>query len=66
VVDLFAWWKPLASENVTLYAAVYNLFDEDYIAHASVGDYTSIPGYGIVSGVREPGRNFRLTAAFRF
>jgi hemoglobin/transferrin/lactoferrin receptor protein len=49
-----------------LQAAVYNLFDKQYRAHASVGDYSGIPGYEIVAGLPEPGRNIRLTAAFRF
>lgn len=65
-LDLFARWQPLGSDRFELLAAVYNLFDEAYIAHASVADYSAIPDYGIVSGVREPGRNFRLGAAFRF
>jgi len=65
-VDLFARWRPLASDRFELLAAVYNLFDETYIAHASVGDYTAIPDYEIVRGVNEPGRNIRLGASFRF
>ncbi|MEP3157663.1 MAG: TonB-dependent receptor [Nitratireductor sp.] len=65
-VDLFARWQPLGTRSVELFAAVYNLFDETYIAHASVGDYTAIPDYEIVSGVNEPGRNIRLGASFRF
>ncbi|WP_411339401.1 hypothetical protein V6U71_16125 [Sphingopyxis sp. J-6] len=47
-------------------AAVYNLFDKRYLAHASVADYSGIPGYEIVSGLPEPGRNIRLTASVRF
>ena len=65
-VDLFTRWQPLGTRSVELFAAVYNLFDETYIAHASVGDYTAIPDYGIVSGVNEPGRNIRLGASLRF
>lgn len=66
VVDLFARWRPFDSEMFELQAAVYNLFDAQYLAHASVGDYTAIPDYEIVRGVPEPGRNIRLTASFRF
>ncbi|MEW4447779.1 TonB-dependent receptor [Qipengyuania sp. JC766] len=65
-VDLFARWQPLGTDRFELLAAVYNLFDATYIAHASVGDYTAIPDYEIVSGVNEPGRNIRLGASFRF
>lgn len=66
VVDLFARWQPLGDERLTLNAAIYNLFDKQYLAHASVGDYTAIPDYEIVSGLAEPGRNFRLSASYRF
>lgn len=66
VVDLFASWRPFGDDRLGLYAAVYNLFDKRYIAHASVEDYTSIPGYGIVSGLPEPGRNLRLSASYKF
>ncbi|QTD54455.1 TonB-dependent receptor domain-containing protein [Parasphingorhabdus cellanae] len=66
VVDLFARWQPFDDGRLSLNAAVYNLFDKQYIAHASVGDYSGIPGYEIVSGLAEPGRNFRLTASYRF
>ncbi|MEW4466332.1 TonB-dependent receptor [Parasphingorhabdus sp. JC815] len=66
VVDLFARWLPFDSDRLSLNAAIYNLFDKRYLAHASVGDYTAIPDYEIVSGLSEPGRNFRLTASYRF
>lgn len=66
VVDLFARWQPTQSGNLELFAGVYNLFDRQYRAHASVGDYSGIPDYGIVSGLYEPGRNVRLTASYRF
>jgi hemoglobin/transferrin/lactoferrin receptor protein len=66
VVDLFARWQPFATDLFELQAAVYNLFDERYVAHASVGDYSAIPDYELVRGLPEPGRNVRLTASFRF
>jgi hemoglobin/transferrin/lactoferrin receptor protein len=66
VVDLFARWQPLGDDSVTLLAAVYNLFDKQYLAHASVADYTAIPDYEIVRGLPEPGRNVRLTVSFRY
>ena len=65
-VDLFARWQPFGTDRFELLAAVYNLFDETYLAHASVGDYTAIPDYEIVRGVNEPGRNIRLSASVRF
>lgn len=66
VVDLFGSWRPFGTDTVELQAAVYNLFDKQYRAHASVGDYSSIPGYGIVQGLPEPGRNIRLGVSFRY
>ena len=66
VVDLFGSWRPLGTDHLELQAAVYNLFDKQYRAHASVADYRGIPGYEIVAGLPEPGRNIRLTAAVRF
>ncbi|AKM08081.1 TonB-dependent receptor plug domain-containing protein [Pelagerythrobacter marensis] len=65
-VDLFARWRPFGTDRFEVLAAIYNLFDETCIAHASVGDYTAIPDYGIVRGVNEPGRNIRLGASIRF
>lgn len=66
VVDIFARWQPFGTDALELQAAVYNLLDLQYRAHASVGDYSAIPGYEIVAGLPEPGRNVRLTAAVRF
>ncbi|OHD09759.1 TonB-dependent receptor domain-containing protein [Sphingopyxis sp. RIFCSPHIGHO2_12_FULL_65_19] len=67
-VDLFGSWRPFGTDRLELQAAVYNLFDKRYIAHASVADYGQIglPDYAIVSGLPEPGRNVRLTASIRF
>ena len=67
-VDLFGSWRPFGTDRLELQAAVYNLFDKRYIAHASVADYgqLGLPDYAIVSGLPEPGRNVRLTASVRF
>ncbi|SEH17801.1 hemoglobin/transferrin/lactoferrin receptor protein [Sphingopyxis sp. YR583] len=67
-VDLFGSWRPFGTDRLELQAAVYNLFDKRYIAHASVADYgqLGLPDYAIVSGLPEPGRNVRLTASIRF
>src|SRR5690606_32670545 len=66
VVDIFGRWRPFGHERLTLLAGVYNLFDKRYRAHASVADYSGIPDYEGVVGVREPGRDIRLTASVRF
>lgn len=66
VVDLFGRWQPLQTPDFEVFAGVYNLFDETYRAHASVGDYSAIPDYEIVRGLNEPGRNIRLGMSLRF
>ncbi len=66
VVDIFGRWQPLQDDRITLLAGVYNLFDARYRAHASVADYTHIPDYEGVVGIREPGRDIRLTVSFRY
>ncbi len=66
VVDLFGQWQPFARQGFTIGAAVYNLFDKSYRAHASVADYSAIEGWEGVAGLREPGRNFRLSVTMRF
>lgn len=66
VVDIFGRWQPFGTDRLTLLAGVYNLFDINYRAHASVADYTGIPDFEGVVGVREPGRDIRLTASIRF
>ncbi len=67
-VDLFGSWRPFGTDRLELQAAVYNLFDKRYIAHASTADYgqLGLTDYAIVSGLPEPGRNVRLTASVRF
>jgi len=66
VVDLFGRWQPLGSDRLTLLAGIYNVFDTRYRSHSSVADYSGIPDYEGVVGVREPGRDIRLTASIRF
>lgn len=63
-VDVFAEW--VVSNNLALNFAVSNLFDEHYRDHSSVGDYSAVPGYGLVVGPWEPGRDIRLSASLSF
>ncbi len=64
VVDVFADWE--INDSFELNLAVTNLFDEQYRDHSSVGDYSGVPGYGIVVGPWEAGRDIKLSAAFSF
>lgn len=66
VFDLVGRWRPMDNGRLTLLGGVYNLFDERYRAHSSVADYNAIPGWAGVAGVREAGRDVRLTASFRY
>lgn len=63
-VDLFAEWD--VSPNLVLNLAVINLFDKQYRDHSSVGDYSEVPGYGVVAGPWEAGRDIRLSASYSF
>ncbi|QIL92043.1 TonB-dependent receptor [Microbulbifer harenosus] len=64
--DIYLRWQPLQDESLAVNFAVQNLFDEHYRDHSSVGDYSDIPGWGIVSGVYEAGRDVRLSVDYRF
>lgn len=66
VVDLFGTWRPFGNDRLSVHAAIYNLFDETYRAHASVADYSAIPDWETVAGVLEPGRDFRLGVSMQF
>jgi len=65
VHDVYARWLPTSDEDLSLTLTVKNLFDKQYIDHASTGDYTHLSGYDIVIGNPEPGRDVRLTMAWR-
>lgn len=66
IADIFAKWQPFETESFQLNGGVYNVFDKYYRAHASVADYSHVPGYEIVAGVPEIGRNIRVTAVYNF
>lgn len=64
--DIYAKWYPLGKEDLSVNFTVTNLFDELYRDHSSVGDYSNIPGYEMVSGVYERGRDVRLAVSYQF
>lgn len=66
VHDIYLRWIPFSDDSLTLDFAVLNLFDEDYRDHSSVADYNHIPDWEGVAGVKEPGRDIRLTMKYRF
>ncbi|MCW2290636.1 hemoglobin/transferrin/lactoferrin receptor protein [Pseudomonas sp. BIGb0408] len=65
VHDLYAEWLPLAADRLTLTLTLKNLFDKQYLDHASNEDFTHIPGFEGVRGSYEPGRELRLGVALR-
>jgi len=64
--DIYVQWQPLNSDVLTVNFAVQNLFDEHYRDHSSVGDYSTVPGWGIVGGMYEAGRDIRLSLSYQF
>ncbi|WP_406828275.1 TonB-dependent receptor [Microbulbifer sp. ARAS458-1] len=66
VHDIYLRWQPLQDDSLAVNFAVQNLFDEHYRDHSSVGDYSDIPGWEIVSGLYEAGRDVRLSVDYRF
>lgn len=66
VHDIYAHWLPTGSDDLRLTLTVKNVGDKQYLDHASNADYTHIPGYGIVVGNPEPGRDIRFGLAMRF
>lgn len=63
--DLYLRWTPLDSDTLSVNLGVQNVLNEQYLDHSSVGDYTAIPDWEIVSGVPEAGRDVRLTLSYR-
>ncbi|MCV6611759.1 MAG: TonB-dependent receptor [Amphritea sp.] len=67
VHNISARWMPVSVEGLTLTAGVENLFDEQYVSHASrIGD-TNHPFFGALHlNDYEPGRNIKLSASYAF
>lgn len=66
VHDLYARWEPMGKDKLTVTLSVNNLFNEQYISHASVEDFSSNPDWEVIKGAPEAGRDIRLSAALRF
>ncbi|MEM7098071.1 MAG: TonB-dependent receptor [Pseudomonadota bacterium] len=58
-VDAFVDWQ--VTDYLKASLAVTNLFDEEYRDSSSVGDFSAVPGYELVVGPSEAGRDVRLT-----
>ncbi|WP_194868125.1 TonB-dependent receptor [Pseudoalteromonas sp. PPB1] len=64
LVDAYISYAPFEALKVDL--SVQNLLDESYRSHGSVADYGHIPGYENVVGIKEAGRDIRLTLTYQF
>tara|TARA_R110002020_G_scaffold69992_1_gene181823 strand:+ start:2402 stop:4420 length:2019 start_codon:yes stop_codon:yes gene_type:complete len=61
-VDLYGQWN--VTNALLFNVAVTNLFNELYIDHSSVGDYSEV--FGTVVGPYESGRDIRLSISYQF
>jgi hemoglobin/transferrin/lactoferrin receptor protein len=61
-VDLYGQWN--VTNALLLNVAVTNLFNELYIDHSSVGDYSDV--FATVVGPYEAGRDIRLSISYQF
>ena len=66
VHDIYARWLPTGNEDFSVSLAVNNLFDEQYLNHASVEDFEDNAGWAGIVGSPDPGRDIRLTLAYSF
>lgn len=66
VHDIYATWRPLEGDVLTLTLTIKNLLDKQYLDHASNGDFQHIEGYQGIVGLPEAGRDVRLGLAWRF
>lgn len=66
VSDVFAEWRPAALPEMTLTLTAKNIFDKQYLDHASNASFEHIAGYEGVIGLPEPGRDIRLGMTLQF
>ncbi|MCF4165861.1 TonB-dependent hemoglobin/transferrin/lactoferrin family receptor [Zavarzinia compransoris] len=62
VFDLTGWWEPGFLPGAKLEVGLFNVFDEKYRNAVGVPDTATQPD----DFYSEPGRNFRVTATYRF
>lgn len=63
VHDAYAQWQPTGKDDLTVTLTIKNLFDKFYYEQTSFGFH---PRWGSVAGFPEPGRDVRVSAAWRF
>ncbi|OLQ85839.1 ligand-gated channel [Vibrio panuliri] len=65
VHNLYAQWIPHSVEGLTITFGIDNIFNEQYTSHASRSGIVNRNGI-IVFDDHEPGRNYKLSAAYQF
>lgn len=66
VHDIALNWKPTGVKNLTLITGVDNIFDKAYVSHISENRSFLVSGNLVSTADYEPGRNFKLTLAYKF
>ncbi len=64
--DIYLKWTGLKQDRLALSLTVKNVFDKQYLSHASTADWTHNPGYGMIRGHYEPGRDVYVSASLKF
>ncbi len=64
VHDMYLRW--LTSDLLTLNLSIKNVFDKQYLSHASVEDFSHNAGWEGIVGSPEAGRDIRLSLSARF
>lgn len=66
VVNLSLYWVPSFDKDLSVSFVVNNVFDEEYLSHASIEDYSHNRYWEEVKGSPSPGRDARLTVGYNF
>ena len=66
VHDIAFNWKPASTKGLTLIAGISNIFDEEYVSHVSENRGLTVSGNPASSADYEPGRNIKVTLAYKF
>jgi len=64
--DLYAQWLPMQSQDLRVTLTVNNLFDKDYLNHATNADFSQFADFENIIGLPDPGRDVRLSVAWQF
>ena len=66
VHDMAINWKPNGIKGLSIIAGIDNIFDKAYVSHISENRSFLVSGNLISTADYEPGRNFKLTLAYKF